>query len=47
MLNVALQLWLVNLTTDETFRVKDRVGRVGVEGIFGRVTNPSFRVRTG
>jgi hypothetical protein len=42
MLNVALQLWFTNLTTDETFRVKDRVSRVGVEGIFGRVTDPSF-----
>jgi hypothetical protein len=46
MLKVALQLRLFDLTTDETFRVKDRVGRVRVECIFGRVTDPSLRVRS-
>ena len=45
MLDVALQLWLIHLTTDETFGIKDRVGRVRVERIFGRVTDPSFEVR--
>jgi len=45
MLNVALQIWLIDLTTDETFGVEDRVGRVRVERIFGRVTDPSFSVR--
>jgi hypothetical protein len=45
MLNVALQLWLIDLTTDEAFGVEDRVGRVSVERIFGRVTDPSFSVR--
>jgi len=45
MLNVALQLWLFDLTTDETFGIKDRVGRVRVERIFGRVTDPSFELR--
>ena len=46
MLNIALQLWLIHLTTDETFGIEDRVGRVRVECIFGRVTDPSFEVRT-
>jgi hypothetical protein len=45
MLHVALQLWLIDLTTDETFGIKDRVGRVRVERIFGRVTDPSFELR--
>lgn len=45
MLNVALQLWLIDLTTDETFGIEDRVGRVRVERIFGRVTDPSFELR--
>jgi hypothetical protein len=35
MLNIALQLWLIHLTTDETFGIEDRVGRVQVERIFG------------
>lgn len=46
MLKVALQLRLFDLTTDKTLRVKDRVCRVSVERIFGRVTDPSLRVRT-
>ncbi len=46
MLDVTLQLWLCNLTTDEAFGVKDRVGRVRVERIFGRVTDPGLWVST-
>jgi hypothetical protein len=46
MLKVTLQVWLFDLTTDETLGVKDRVGGVRVERIFGRVTNPGLRVRT-
>jgi hypothetical protein len=45
MLNIALQLWLIHFTTDETFGIENRVGRVHVERIFGRVTDPSFEVR--
>jgi hypothetical protein len=44
--NVTLQLWLFYLTTDETLSIKDCVGRVRVERIFGRVTDPSFWVST-
>ncbi len=46
MFNVPLQLWLFDLTTDETLSVKDRVGRVRVERIFGRVTDPGLWVST-
>jgi hypothetical protein len=35
MFNVTLQLWLSDLTTDETLSVKDCVNRVRVERIFG------------
>jgi len=45
MLNVALQIWLIYLTTDEAFGIEDCVGWVRVERIFGRVTDPSFEVR--
>ena len=45
MLDVALQLWLLHLTTDETFGIKDCVGRVRVERIFGRITDSRFEVR--
>jgi hypothetical protein len=44
MLDVALQFWLFDLATNETLRVKDRVGRVRVECIFRGVTDPSYRV---
>lgn len=45
-LNVTLQLWLFHLTTDETLSVKDCVGRVRVECVFGRVTDPGLWVST-
>jgi hypothetical protein len=44
--NVTLQVWLFDLTTDETLSVKDCVGRVRVERIFGRVTDPGLWVST-
>ena len=44
MLNVTLQLWPIHLTTDETFGIEDYVGRIRMEHIFGRVTDPSFEV---
>jgi hypothetical protein len=44
--NVTLQLWLFDLTTDETLGIKDCVGRVRVERVFGRVTDPGFWVST-
>jgi hypothetical protein len=37
--HVTLQIWLFDLTTDETLSVKDCVGRVRVERIFCRVTD--------
>ena len=43
MLEVALQLRLSDLTTDKTLRIKDRVHRIRVEGIFSRVTDPGLR----
>jgi hypothetical protein len=46
MFNVTLQLWLSDLTTDETLSVKDCVDRVRVERIFGRVTDPGLWVST-
>jgi hypothetical protein len=46
MFNVTLQLWLFDLTTDETLGIKDCVGRVGVERVFGRVTDPGLWVST-
>lgn len=44
--NVTLQVWLLDLTTDETLGVKDCVGRVRMERIFGRVTDPGLWVST-
>ena len=44
MFNVTLQLWPIHLTTDEMFGIEDCIGRIRMEHIFGRVTNPSFEV---
>ena len=44
--NVTLQVWLFDLTTDEALGVKDCVGRVRVERIFGRVTDSGLWVST-
>lgn len=38
-LDVALELGIIHLTTDETFGVKNCVLRVGVESVLGGVTN--------
>lgn len=46
MFKVTLQLWLFNLTTNETLGVKDRVGRVGVKCVLGRITDPGLWVST-
>ena len=46
MLNVALQLGLFDPTTDESLSVEDRVDGVGVERIFGRVTDSGHTIRT-
>jgi hypothetical protein len=43
---VTLQLWLFDLTTDETLSVEDCVDRVRVERVFGRVTDPGLWVST-
>ena len=46
MLNVALQLGLFDPTADESLSVEDRVDWVGVERIFGRVTDSGLRIST-
>lgn len=38
-LHVTLDFGIIHLATDETFGVKDSVGRVGVESVLGRVTD--------
>jgi len=45
MLHVFFKICLVHLTPNETFGVKDGVGRVGVECVLGRVTDKSFIIR--
>lgn len=44
--NVTLKLWLCDLTTDEALSVKDCVGRVRVERVFSRVTDPGLWIST-
>lgn len=44
--HVTLQVWLFDLTTNKTLSVKDCVGRVRVECIFGRVTDSGLWVST-
>jgi len=46
MFKVTLQVWLLDLATDETLSIKDRVGRVRVERVFGRVADPGLWVST-
>lgn len=39
MFDVPFDIGVVHLATNETFGVKDSVGRIGVEGVLGAVTN--------
>ncbi len=46
-LHVALDILVVHLAPNETLGVKDRVTRVGVEGVLGRVTDKAFVIGEG
>jgi hypothetical protein len=46
-LHVLLHVSVVELTSDETLGVEDSVLRVGVEGVFGGVTDETFLVVEG
>ena len=44
MLYVALQLWFIGLTTNETLGIVDRVHWVGVVRVLGGITDSGCRV---
>ena len=40
MVDIALDILIIHSATDQALRVKDGVGRIGMEGVLGAVSDP-------